>query len=947
LSLAIAYSALAQTYTINTIAGGGLPVNLAATSATLGYAAGVAVDPSGNVLVALTSYNMVVRIDSVTGNLTPIVGTGTAGYSGDNGPATSSQLNAPEGLSVDNSGNLYIADTGNALIRKVSNGTITTFGKAGTLVKPSNSGSFPSGYFSQGIAVDGAGDVYIADTHNNRIMETSGTGVIATVAGSGGFGYAGDGGPASSAYLGEPHGIAVDGAGNVYIADTYNNCVREISGGIITTVAGTAMGGYNGDNIKATSAELNFPDDVAVDGNGNLYIADAGNGRVREVANGVISTIANPGIATGIAVDASGNVYITTGNTVLKASNGLVTTIAGGGAPVADAGSPTSAQLNFPTGIAVDSSGNVYIADTNNGLVRKLSNGTIADIPGNWFSPKAVAMDAAGNLYVLNGSSVVEITPAGAVTTVAGSGPYTYGYNGDNIPATSAALAGPSSIALDSAGNLYISDTGNSRIRKVSGGLITTVAGTGVSSYNGNNIPATTAELSYPGAIAVDNAGNLYISDSPGLREVSDGIITPVDAIASTIGYSTAAGLATDSAGNLYIADSTGSRVDKMSGGTIVALAGNGFAEFSGDGGPASKAEVDFPSGVAVDSSGTVYVADSGDNRIRVLTPSGSSCTFSVSPTSFPGVAANGGNVGANIQASSGCTWGIPGLPPWITASKMAGVGSGSTTITATANPGAAPRTAVVTIAGSAVLLTQQGSGNAPSINPAGVLNAASYTTSLAAGGIASAFATFPVSQVVSTQSPLPISISGLSLEVNGATQVPLYFISGTQVNFQVPWELSGQAQTLMAATVNGQTSAGQVVNLAPFAPAIFAMNSKGTGQGAITDASYNLVDSSNPATAGSTYILIYSTGLGGVTNQPPTGSPALGDPLSWTTTVPTVTVGGAAASVVSFYGLAPGYAGLYQVNAQVPAGSVTGSAVPVTISMGGATSNAVTIAVQ
>ncbi|MGB7760182.1 MAG: hypothetical protein WBL61_10145 [Bryobacteraceae bacterium] len=948
LSLAIAYSAFGQTYTIDTIAGGGLPVNLPATSATLGYAAGVAVDSSGSVLVALTSYNMVVRIDPATGNLTPIAGTGTAGYSGDNGPATSAQLNAPIALAVDNSGNLYIADTGNAAIREVSNGTITTFGKAGTLVKPSNAGSYPSGYFSQGIAVDGAGNVYIADTHNNRITEASGTGVVAAVAGSGGYGYSGDGLPASSASLRNPTGVAVDGAGNVYIADTYNNCVREISGGIINTVAGTGTGGYNGDNIKATNAQLWFPDDVAVDGAGNLYIADAGNSRVRKVTNGIITTtVANPGGVEGIALDAAGNLYITTGSTVLKAAKVSVTTIAGGGAPVAEGSSPTGAQLNFPESVAVDSSGNVYIADTNNRILRKLSNGTIADVPGNWFTPGALTMDAAGNLYMLNGSSVVEITPAGVVTTVAGTGPYTYSYNGDNIPATSATLAGPSSIAVDSAGNLYIADTGNSRVRKVSGGLITTVAGTGVSGYNGNNVPASTAQLSYPGAVAVDNAGNLYISDSAGLREVSDGIIAPVDAVASTIGYSSIAGLATDSAGNLYIADPVGSRVDKMSGGTIVALAGDGAAEFSGDGGPAGKAEVDFPSGVAVDSSGTVYVADSGDNRIRVLTPSGSPCMFSVSPQSFAAVAANGGNVTVNIQASSGCTWGIPGLPLWIAASKIAATGSGSSTLTVTANPGAAPRSALLTIGGTAVLLTQQGSGNAPSINPAGVLNAASYTTSLAAGGIASAFATFPVSQMIASGSPLPTSLSGLSLQVNGATPVPLYFVSSTQVNFQVPWELSGQAQTLMAATVGSATSAGQVVNLAPFAPAIFAMNAKGTGQGAITDASYNLVDSSNPATAGSSYILIYCTGLGGVTNQPPTGSPALADPLSWTTTIPTVTIGGAPASVVSFYGLAPGYAGLYQVNAQVPAGSAKGNAVPVTISMGGATSNAVTIAVQ
>jgi len=163
---------------------------------------------------------------------------------------------------------------------------------------------------------------------------------------------------------------------------------------------------------------------------------------------------------------------------------------------------------------------------------------------------------------------------------------------------------------------------------------------------------------------------------------------------------------------------------------------------------------------------------------------------------------------------------------------------------------------------------------------------------------------------------------------------------------FQVPWELTGQTQATLAAILNSQSSAAEMVSLAPFAPAIFAMNSEGTGQGAILDTSYRLADSTNPATAGSSYISIYCTGLGAVTNQPATGSPALGTPLSWTTTIPTVTIGGASADV-SFYGLAPGYAGLYQVNAQVPAGSAKGSAVPVTISIGGATSNEVTVAVQ
>jgi len=256
-------------------------------------------------------------------------------------------------------------------------------------------------------------------------------------------------------------------------------------------------------------------------------------------------------------------------------------------------------------------------------------------------------------------------------------------------------------------------------------------------------------------------------------------------------------------------------------------------------------------------------------------------------------------------------------------------------------------RSALLSVAGAAIVVTQQGAGAAPSIFSGGVVNAASFTDPLAPGSIASAFGNFLLSaQASSTQSPLPTSISGLSLQINGGTAAPLYFASGGQANFQVPWELSGQKQTILAVTLIGGAGAPQTVSLASFAPAIFSTSGQGIGQGAIIDASGKVVDSSNPATSGATVVSIYCTGLGPVTNQPVTGSPALSDPLSWTTTIPTLTIGGAAAQA-SFYGLAPGYVGLYQLNAQVPAGSAKGSAIPVTISIGGATSNAVTIAVQ
>ena len=240
------------------------------------------------------------------------------------------------------------------------------------------------------------------------------------------------------------------------------------------------------------------------------------------------------------------------------------------------------------------------------------------------------------------------------------------------------------------------------------------------------------------------------------------------------------------------------------------------------------------------------------------------------------------------------------------------------------------------------------GSQGTLSISPGGVVNDASYTAPVVPGSIAAAFGSFLLAApVTDNNSPLLTSLSGLSLQFENGLPAPLFYAGAGQVNFQVPWELAGQSQTTLAAALNGASSTAQAVSLAALAPAIFSENAEGTGQGAILNSSYELADSTNPATAGSTYVLIFCTGLGAVTNQPANGSPAPGNPLSWTTTVPTVMIGGAPSTDVSFYGLAPGYVGLYQVNALVPAASSNGNAVPVTISIGGATSNTVTIAVQ
>jgi len=234
-----------------------------------------------------------------------------------------------------------------------------------------------------------------------------------------------------------------------------------------------------------------------------------------------------------------------------------------------------------------------------------------------------------------------------------------------------------------------------------------------------------------------------------------------------------------------------------------------------------------------------------------------------------------------------------------------------------------------------------------PSINPGGLVAAASYTAPVAPGSIASVFGDFFVpAPLGAAQSPLPTSLSGLSLQFDSTSAAPLFFVSGGQVNLQVPWELAGQLSANLTATLNGQEGAPQTLQLAPFAPAIFAMNAEGSGQGAILDESNQLVDANNPATPGSTILQIYCTGLGAVSDPPPTGSPASLTQLSYANVTPQVTVSGVPADVL-FSGLAPGYVGLYQVNARVPAGIGATNAAPVVILIEGVPSNTVTIAVE
>ena len=589
-----------------------------ALAAQLEQPEGIVVDPAGNFYIADAANNRVRKV-TPAGVISTVAGTGHQGFSGDNGPASAAQLNQPYGLALDAAGNLYIADYGNQRVRAIgTNGNITTVAGDG------QSGAYADGGLATAalllgphdLATDAAGNLYVSELLGHRVRQVAPGGIISTVAGTGIAGYGGDGGPATAAQLDQPAGLALDGAGNLYILDSRNNRIRKVLAGTgtISTVCGQQT--FNAQNFTYSVTLFG----LAANGAGDLYFLDIANSAAWQLnPAGVLTQVAGvpggggytgdgqPALQTAlidpieVALDAAGDLYISEFQRVraVSAATGIINTVAGNGTFgfSGDGGSALMAVLNTPTGLALNN-GSLYISDTNNQRVRQVCQrvdryagrrrnaGYLGDsglaLNASLSSPTGLAFDPAGNLYIADtkNNNVRSVNPSRVITTFAGIG--TCGFGAEGAPAILTPLCGPQGAVVDLAGNNYIADTENNRV------------------------------------IMVDSAGNIQIVAGNG---------TAGDAGAGNTGFGELyepQGVALDSEGNLYIADTQNHRIRMLTpGGTISTIAGTGTPGFSGDGGAATAAELNAPSAVAVDASGNIYIADTRNHRVRMVTTDG------------------------------------------------------------------------------------------------------------------------------------------------------------------------------------------------------------------------------------------------------------------------------------------------------------------------------------
>jgi sugar lactone lactonase YvrE len=634
--------------------------------------------------------------------ISTFAGTGTSGFSGDGGSAKLAQLsNGVYGLAFDSFGQLLVADGRNKRLRKIdTNGVINSV---------LNQTAISS------IAVDQQGNAYISDNEKHQIIKLDQNGISTVFAGIGTAGFSGDGDLATKARLNYPTKVIVDKAGNVYVSEGKNHTVRKIDvSGIITTIAGTGVAGFSGDGGSAKKAQLNAPWSLVLDNAGNLYIADAGNYRLRKVdPNGNISTIlgtgskdytgdggsanlAQTGWIEDLAIDSQNTLYLADldHNYIRKINNlSMVNAFAGRGTTgyAGDGDAASLATLNLPASLAVDSADNLYIGENGNATIRKISTnlrqGLTIRLAGSG-SGKITAPSGGGigidcgshciDYYLIGETINLTATPnsgstfmgwggdcsglrnpftitldtsktctatfdipaqtvaQGQTYTITGNG--TSGFSGDGGSAIQAQLRFPAGLAIDAQNRLYVADSLNNRIRRLENGILTTVAGSGIYGFGGDGGSAINAQFRNPTALSISNDGSIFVSDSNNhrIRKIAtNGVISTI-AGTGEFGFSgdngsavlaqlnVPQGISVDRAGNLYIADTQNHRLRKVdTSGRITTFAGIGTAGFSGDGDFAALSQLNQPTSVRINSVGEIFIADSGNHRIRKIDASG------------------------------------------------------------------------------------------------------------------------------------------------------------------------------------------------------------------------------------------------------------------------------------------------------------------------------------
>jgi len=595
----------------------------------------MALDSAGNLYFSGTTNNRIRKVNRVTGIITTVAGSGIVAYTKDGELAYDHAIGLVQGIVFDKVGNMYFSESTNNIVRKVdkSTGLLSTYAGLGTTASALGDGGLATAAtlnYPGALIIDDSSNIYIADLYQQRIRKVSAlTGIITTVAGNGTQGYSGDNGLATAAKINYISSLTFDGSGNLILGDANESVIRKVNKqtGIITTIAGTGIGGYGGDGSLAVNALLQDPMAMDKDSLGNIIFCDTYNNRIRKInTSGIINTLVGNGtsqgfiglgaeaiyaqnlFATSIVIDSVKNIYTTNSNRICKtdAQTGIITAFAGVGVMgfSGDNGPASMAKFNNPAGIILDKAGNIIFIDRGNYRIRKINAATQI------------------------------------ITTIAGTG--TQGYSGDGGLATAADLGGITSMDIDSTGNLYLCDVAgpqvsNNRIRKINAatGIITTYAGGSIAGFSGDGGPVDSALFQYPSKMRVDGKGNVYIYDEQNKRirkvDAKTGIIQTVLGGGTTslitegskaleVKYSSGTLMEFDASQNLYISVSGSSIIYKVDAqtGLITKYAGTGVEGFSGDGLAPAQAQISASiSSLKIDKSGNAWFAD--NIRIRAI----------------------------------------------------------------------------------------------------------------------------------------------------------------------------------------------------------------------------------------------------------------------------------------------------------------------------------------